>query len=54
VSYLLHTHVLSELRRKTPHPGVADWLSQRPATTLYLSVLTLGELRKGIGTLADA
>ena len=54
MSYLLDTHVLSELRRKTPHPGVVDWFSHRPATTLYLSVLTLGELRKGIETLADA
>ena len=54
MSYLVDTHVLSELRRKTPPPGVVDWFSHRPATTLYLSVLTLGELRKGIETLADA
>ena len=54
MSYLLDTNVLSELRRKTPHPGVVDWFLHRPATTLYLSVLTLGELRKGIETLADA
>ena len=53
MSYLLDTNVLSELRRKTPHPAVVDWFSHRPATTLYLSVLTLGELRKGIETLAD-
>lgn len=53
MSYLLDTNVLSELRRKTPHPGVVNWFAQRPATTLYLSVLTLGELRKGIETLAD-
>lgn len=54
MSYLVDTNVLSELRRKTPHPGVVDWFAHRPATTLYLSVLTLGELRKGIETLADA
>ncbi len=53
MSYLLDTNVLSELRRKTPNPDVVDWFSQRPAMTLYLSVLTLGELRKGIENLAD-
>ncbi len=48
MSYLLDTNVLSELRRKTPDAGVVEWFSDRPASTLYLSVLTLGELRKGI------
>jgi predicted nucleic acid-binding protein len=48
MSYLLDTNVLSELRRKQPHPGVSAWMAQRPASSLYLSVLTLGELRKGI------
>lgn len=54
MSYLIDTNVLSELRRKVPNPGVVDWFSSRPASTLYLSVLTIGELRKGIETLADA
>ena len=53
MSYLLDTNVLSELRRKAPHPGVVQWFANRPATTLYLSVLTIGELRKGIETLAN-
>jgi hypothetical protein len=53
VSYLLDTNVLSELRRRIPHPGVVSWVEQRPAGTLYLSVLTLGELRKGVEGLAD-
>lgn len=48
MSYLLDTNVLSELRRKVPNPGVVGWFAKRPASTLYLSVLTLGELRKGI------
>ena len=54
MSYLLDTNVLSELRRKTPHPSVVAWVSSRPASTLYLSVLTLGELRKGVEGVADA
>jgi predicted nucleic acid-binding protein len=53
MSYLLDTNVVSEARRKTPDSGVLEWLSQRPAATLYLSVLTLGELRKGVETMTD-
>jgi toxin FitB len=53
VSYLIDTNVLSELRRSTPNAHVVRWMSARPATTLYLSVLTLGELRKGIEGLAE-
>lgn len=51
---MLDTNVLSEFRRKVPDAGVVDWFSRRPATTLYLSVLTLGELRKGIQGVVDA
>lgn len=54
MSYLIDTNVLSELRRKTPDANVVKWVNSRPATSLYLSVLTLGELRKGIDSLADA
>jgi predicted nucleic acid-binding protein len=54
VSYLLDTNVLSELRRKTPNPAVSAWFAIRPATSLYLSVLTLGELRNGIDGVKDA
>lgn len=32
---------------------MVDWFSQRPPTTLYLSVLTLGEIRKGIEGISD-
>lgn len=48
MSYLVDTNVLSELRRKQPDGNVVWWLEQRPATTLFLSALTMGELRKGI------
>lgn len=53
MSYLIDTNVLSELRRKSPDPGVLAWFSERPAATLYLSVLTLGEIRKGIEGVSD-
>ena len=54
MSYLLDTNVLSELRRKTPDATVLEWFARRPASTLYLSVLTFGELRKGIEGVLDA
>ena len=54
MSYLVDTNVLSELRRKQPQPEVVAWFAQRPRQTLYLSVLTLGEIRKGIEKLDAA
>lgn len=54
MSYLLDTNVLSELRCKTPNAGVVAWFSRRPASTLFLSVLTLGQLRKGVEGVSDA
>lgn len=54
MSYLIDTHVLSELRRKLPNPGVVAWFLRRPPPTLHLSVLTLGEIRKGIEGVDDA
>ena len=58
MSYLIDTNVLSELRRKQPDSHVVAWFSERAAQSLFLSVLTLGEIRKGIelldATHADA
>ncbi len=51
MSYLLDTNVVSELVRPRPDPGVVAWLRQVPDTALHLSVLTLGEIRKGVETL---
>ncbi|HEX4955173.1 MAG TPA: type II toxin-antitoxin system VapC family toxin [Thermoanaerobaculia bacterium] len=49
MSYLLDTNVLSELRKGSRcHPTVAAWYSGLPPEDLYLSALTLGELRKGV------
>ena len=54
MSYLVDTNVLSELRRKAPDPRVLEWFALRPPVMLYLSVLTLGEIRKGIGAVPSA
>lgn len=52
MSFLLDTNVVSEVRKKSPHPRVAAWFGSVPATELYLSVLVVGEIRQGIERLA--
>ena len=52
--WLVDNNVISELRRRDPDANVRAWFAQRPATELYLSVLTLGEIRKGVEALADS
>ncbi len=52
--WLVDTNVISELRRRDPDANVRAWFAQRPATELYLSVLTLGEIRKGVEALTDS
>lgn len=54
MSYLLDTNVLSELRKRQPDPRVLAWVDARPRSTLYLSVLTLGEIRRGAEAVSDA
>lgn len=54
MSYLIDTNVLSELRRRDPDTQVVRWFAERPSATLYLSVLTLGEVRKGIEALPES
>ena len=48
LEYLLDTNVLSETRKKKADAGVISFLEAAEASSLYISVLTLGELRKGI------
>src|SRR5438477_11029439 len=46
--YLLDTNILSETRKTRADSGVMAFLSAADAAGLFLSVLTLGELRKGV------
>jgi predicted nucleic acid-binding protein len=46
--YLLDTHVISETRKQRANDGVLAFLAPAEAAGLFLSVLTLGELRKGV------
>ncbi len=48
VGYLLDTNVISETRRAHAHNSVIAFLSSADSAGLFLSVLTLGELRKGV------
>jgi hypothetical protein len=53
MKYLLDTCVISELVKKGPHPAVIRWLDGCDESRFYMSVLTIGELMKGIAKLAD-
>jgi len=48
VSYLLDSTVLWETVRRRPNRAVVAWLDQVPDEALCISVLTLGEIRKGV------
>ena len=48
MAYLLDTNVLSEPARPSPNPGVLAWLKDLDPLEPYLSVLTLGEIEKGL------
>jgi predicted nucleic acid-binding protein len=51
---LLDTNVLSELRRPRPAPRVVAFLAAQPLERLYISAVTLSEIRFGIELVADA
>ena len=46
--YLLDTDVLSALRRRERSPDVVRWISDQRTTDLYLSVVSVGEIERGI------
>lgn len=46
--FLLDTNIVSELRKPKPNVGLLDWMQQTPSEGLFLSVITLGEIQKGI------
>jgi predicted nucleic acid-binding protein len=48
MNYLLDTNVISELISKQPNKKVVEWIDRLDPSTIYLSVITIGELRKGI------
>jgi toxin FitB len=53
MKYLLDTCVISELVKKEPDPSVIRWMEAGDESKMYLSVLTIGEITKGITKLPD-
>jgi predicted nucleic acid-binding protein len=53
VGYLLDTCLLSEVWRPAPNAGVLEWLEHAIEAELFLSALTIGELRSGIAQLPE-
>ena len=54
MSYLLDTCVVSELVSKRPQADVVQWIDSIDPESIYLSVITIGEIRKGIEKLEDS
>jgi toxin FitB len=52
--FLLDTNIPSELIRSRPDPRIGKWLYAQEETSLYLSVVTIGELRRGFISLAPS
>lgn len=53
MKYLLDTNIISETIRSRPDKNVHQWLKEISAKNLFISVLTLGEIRRGIEKLKD-
>ena len=50
--FLLDTNILSELVKRDPAPRVTAWVAGQSPLDLAISVLTLGEIVRGVGVLA--
>ena len=48
MNYLLDTVIISELRKRERSPGVVDWIATTRSSALFLSVVTIGEIERGI------
>ena len=53
MTFLVDTNVLSEIHKRLPNPGVDQWFSDTPPEQLRISVLTVGEIGKGITQLRE-
>lgn len=52
--YLLDTNCVSELVRLRPEPRVVAWIDGADESSLYLSVLTFGEIRRGLAEMPQS
>jgi predicted nucleic acid-binding protein len=53
-AWLLDTNVLSEIRKRRPHRKVVAFVAEQPLELLYVSAVTLAEIRFGIELVSDA
>ena len=53
MTYLLDTNAISEWVKPQPDPGIVRWLDEIDEDRTYLSVITIGEIRKGVDRLGD-
>ena len=51
MAYLLDTCALSEFQKKLPSEKVINWLDAQPEAALFMSVVTIAEIQKGIALL---
>ena len=51
MKFLLDTCVISALRKPQANASLVEWISEVDESDLYLSVITIGELEKGVGRL---
>jgi len=54
LNYLLDTCVLSELTKKEPQTSVINWVDSVREQSCFISVLTVGEIQKGISKLPES
>src|SRR5258708_29129209 len=52
MNYLLDTNAISEWVKPRPDPGIVRWLDEVDEDRTYLSVITIGEIRRGVQRLA--
>ncbi|WP_026869083.1 type II toxin-antitoxin system VapC family toxin [Inquilinus limosus] len=53
MSYLLDTNILSEHSRRRPDARLTAWLTSQPPDSLWISVVTVGEIERGIARLGS-
>ena len=54
MNYILDTNVISELVATQPDPNVTRWIENMDPQAVYLSVITIGEIKKGIAKMPDS
>ena len=54
MSFLLDTNIVSEVIKQTPHPQIISWLNSKNSMDFYISVITVGEIKRGISHLSES